>query len=181
LGLFEVVGFGPVDLGLWVLIGVSGLGKTTLSCFVAWMNGLTVFQIAHSRYSGADSGADFDDDLRTVLWRSGCKAKKIYFIMDESNVFWLSLITCSGNYLIAYCELAMPSEESCYQKKRTRAQEQAGKQKTQKDGGWPTRSWAEKSHVDHHLHPTSLMAGNPCKAFSSIIDFNKQFVQISLW
>jgi adenylate kinase family enzyme len=27
------------------LIGVSGAGKTTLSRFVAWMNGLSVFQI----------------------------------------------------------------------------------------------------------------------------------------
>ena len=27
------------------MIGVSGAGKTTLSRFVAWMNGLSVFQI----------------------------------------------------------------------------------------------------------------------------------------
>lgn len=31
--------------GHLLLIGVSGAGKTTLSRFVAWMNGLTVFQI----------------------------------------------------------------------------------------------------------------------------------------
>ena len=29
---------------------------------------------------------DFDEDLRTVLRRSGCKGDKIVFIMDESNV-----------------------------------------------------------------------------------------------
>lgn len=28
-----------------MLIGVSGAGKTTLSRFVAWINGLSVFQI----------------------------------------------------------------------------------------------------------------------------------------
>lgn len=28
-----------------LLIGVSGAGKTTLSRFVAWMNGLSVYQI----------------------------------------------------------------------------------------------------------------------------------------
>ena len=27
------------------MIGVSGSGKTTLSRFVAWLNGLTVFQV----------------------------------------------------------------------------------------------------------------------------------------
>ena len=69
--------------GHLLLIGVSGAGKTTLSRFVAWMNGLTVFQIkVHNKYS-AD---DFDEDLRQVLRRSGCKDEKICFILDESNV-----------------------------------------------------------------------------------------------
>ncbi|CAH1756141.1 13650_t:CDS:10 [Entrophospora sp. SA101] len=69
--------------GHLLLIGVSGSGKTTLSRFVAWMNGLSVFQIkAHNKYTGED----FDEDLRTVLRRSGCKGEKICFILDESNV-----------------------------------------------------------------------------------------------
>ncbi|KAL7751554.1 dynein heavy chain [Sorochytrium milnesiophthora] len=69
--------------GHLLLIGVSGSGKTTLSRFVAWMNGFSVFQIkAHNKYTGED----FDDDLRTVLRRAGCKGEKICFIMDESNV-----------------------------------------------------------------------------------------------
>ncbi|KAJ1568194.1 Cytoplasmic dynein 1 heavy chain 1, partial [Cladochytrium tenue] len=69
--------------GHLLLIGVSGSGKTTLSRFVAWMNGLSVFQIkAHNKYTAAD----FDDDLRGVLRRAGCKGEKICFIMDESNV-----------------------------------------------------------------------------------------------
>lgn len=56
--------------GHLLLIGVSGAGKTTLSRFVAWMNGLTVYQIkVHNKYTAAD----FDEDLRTVLRRSGCK------------------------------------------------------------------------------------------------------------
>ncbi|KAJ2903583.1 putative dynein heavy chain protein [Zalerion maritima] len=69
--------------GHLILIGVSGSGKTTLSRFVAWMNGLKVFQIkVHGKYSAED----FDDDLREVLRRCGCKGEKICFIMDESNV-----------------------------------------------------------------------------------------------
>ena len=69
--------------GHLILIGVSGSGKTTLSRFVAWMNGLKVFQIkVHGNYSAED----FDDDLRDVLRRSGCRGEKICFIMDESNV-----------------------------------------------------------------------------------------------
>ena len=69
--------------GHLILIGVSGSGKTTLSRFVAWMNGLRVFQIkVHGKYSASE----FDDDLRDVLRRTGCKGEKICFIMDESNV-----------------------------------------------------------------------------------------------
>ncbi|WVQ73635.1 hypothetical protein IAR50_003215 [Cryptococcus sp. DSM 104548] len=69
--------------GHLLLIGVSGGGKTTLSRFVAWMNGLSIFQI---KVSNKYTGDDFDDDLRTVLRRAGCKGEKICFIMDESNV-----------------------------------------------------------------------------------------------
>lgn len=47
------------------------------------MNGLSVYQLqVSSRYTAAD----FDDDLRHVLRRAGCKGEKICFIMDESNV-----------------------------------------------------------------------------------------------
>ncbi|KAF6766456.1 dynein [Ephemerocybe angulata] len=69
--------------GHLLLIGVSGSGKTTLSRFVAWMNGLNIFQI---KVSNKYTGEDFDEDLRTVLRRAGCKGEKVCFIMDESNV-----------------------------------------------------------------------------------------------
>jgi len=36
----------------------------------------------HGKYTAAD----FDEDLRTVLRRSGCRGEKMCFIMDESNV-----------------------------------------------------------------------------------------------
>ncbi len=41
-----------------------------------------VWQQVHRRYTAAD----FDDDLRAVLRRSGCKDEKIVFILDESNI-----------------------------------------------------------------------------------------------
>lgn len=47
------------------------------------MNGLSIFQI---KVSNRYTAADFDEDLRTVLRRAGCKGEKICFIMDESNV-----------------------------------------------------------------------------------------------
>ena len=69
-------------LGHLLLVGASGVGKTTLSRFVAWMNNITVFQIKAGRNY---SLIDFDNDLRDVMKRAGVKLDKICFIFDESN------------------------------------------------------------------------------------------------
>ena len=69
-------------LGHILLVGESGAGKTVLTRFVAWMNGLSVFQIkANSKYT-IDN---FDEDLRVLLRRVGVDGEKICFIFDESN------------------------------------------------------------------------------------------------
>ena len=70
-------------IGHLLLVGQSGVGKTTLSRFVSWMNELTVFQIKAGRNYGV---GDFDADLRSIMKRAGCKGEKICFIFDESNV-----------------------------------------------------------------------------------------------
>jgi dynein heavy chain 1 len=75
--------------GHMLLIGVSGGGKTVLSRFVAWMNGLSIFTIkVNNRYTAED----FDDDLRAVMKRAGCADEKICFIFDESNVLESSFL-----------------------------------------------------------------------------------------
>ena len=69
-------------MGHLLLVGESGVGKTVLTKFVSWMNGLTIFTIkANNRYSIED----FDNDLRTLLKRVGVDGEKISFIFDESN------------------------------------------------------------------------------------------------
>lgn len=70
-------------MGHLLLVGDSGAGKTVLSKFVSWMNGLSIFQIkAHSRYGMED----FNDDLRSVMRRVGVDGERVCFIFDESNV-----------------------------------------------------------------------------------------------
>lgn len=65
-----------------LLVGVSGGGKTVLSRFVAWKNALSIFSIkVNNKYRAQD----FENDLRTVMRRSGCEDEKICFIFDESN------------------------------------------------------------------------------------------------
>jgi dynein heavy chain 1 len=70
-------------IGHVLLAGDSGAGKTVLSKFVSWMNGLSIFQIkAHSRYGMED----FCEDLRSVMRRVGVDGERICFIFDEANV-----------------------------------------------------------------------------------------------
>ena len=57
-------------IGHMLLVGASGVGKTTLSRFVSWMNNLIVFQIKAGRNY---SVTDFDEDLRTVMKKAGVK------------------------------------------------------------------------------------------------------------
>jgi dynein heavy chain 1, cytosolic len=70
-------------LGHLLLVGASGVGKTTLARFVAWINNQTVFQIKAGKNYSLDN---FDEDIRSVMRRSGVKGEKICFIFDESNV-----------------------------------------------------------------------------------------------
>ncbi|EGG20698.1 cytoplasmic dynein heavy chain [Cavenderia fasciculata] len=72
-----------------LLIGVSGGGKSVLSRFVAWMNGLSIYTI---KVNNNYKATDFDDDLRMLLKRAGCKEEKICFIFDESNVLESSFL-----------------------------------------------------------------------------------------
>jgi dynein heavy chain 1 len=70
-------------LGHMLLAGASGVGKTVLSKFAAWLGNMSVFQIkAHRGYTLKD----FEDDLRTIMKRAGCKREKIVFLFDESNI-----------------------------------------------------------------------------------------------
>ena len=79
-----------------MLIGTSGAGKTTLSRFVAWMNGLSVFQVkVHNKYTAAD----FDEDLRGVLRRAGCRVSGVYRIFqNELSMFmWQKILVLAND------------------------------------------------------------------------------------
>ena len=65
------------------------------------MNGLSIFEIhIHSRYGDKD----FDEDLKSLLRRSGCKGEKMMFIIDESNVIDSSFLE-KMNILLANSEV----------------------------------------------------------------------------
>ncbi|KAK2722142.1 hypothetical protein QYM36_002631, partial [Artemia franciscana] len=142
--------------GHLLLIGVSGAGKTTLSRFVAWLNGLSVFQIkVHNKYTAAD----FDEDLRQVLRRSGCRGEKIAFIMDESNVLDSGFLE-RMNTLLANGEVPGLFENDEYTTLMTQCKEGAQREGLMLDSSeelykWFTQQVMRNLHVVFTMNPSS--------------------------
>ncbi|KAI8967648.1 dynein heavy chain [Mycotypha africana] len=158
--------------GHLLLIGVSGSGKTTLSRFVAWMNGLSVFQIkVHNKYTGVD----FDDDLRTVLRRAGCKGEKICFIMDESNVLDSGFLE-RMNTLLANAEVPGLFEGDEYASLMTACKEGAQRDGLMLDSNeelykWFNQQVARNLHVVFTMNPPE--GGLASRAATSPALFNR--------
>jgi dynein heavy chain 1, cytosolic len=158
--------------GHLILIGVSGSGKTTLSRFVAWMNGLKVFQIkVHGKYSAED----FDDDLRDVLRRSGTKGEKICFIMDESNVLDSGFLE-RMNTLLANAEVPGLFEGDEFSSLMTACKEGAQRQGLLLDSQeelykWFTQQIVKNLHVVFTMNPPE--DGLSSKAATSPALFNR--------
>ncbi|XP_043279701.1 dynein heavy chain, cytoplasmic isoform X3 [Venturia canescens] len=142
--------------GHLLLIGVSGAGKTTLSRFVAWMNGLSIFQIkVHNKYTGED----FDEDLRQVLRRSGCKDEKIAFILDESNVLDSGFLE-RMNTLLANGEVPGLFEGDEYTTLMTQCKEGAQREGLMLDSNeelykWFTGQVMKNLHVVFTMNPST--------------------------
>ncbi|KAJ9053275.1 dynein heavy chain [Entomophthora muscae] len=158
--------------GHLLLIGVSGSGKTTLSRFVAWMNGLSIFQIkAHNRYTGDD----FDEDLRVVLRRAGCKGEKICFIMDESNVLDSGFLE-RMNTLLANAEVPGLFEGDEYSALMNQCKEAAQREGLMLDSGeelykWFTQQVMKNLHVVFTMNPPEGGLGS--RAATSPALFNR--------
>ncbi|KAF9586482.1 hypothetical protein BGW38_004001 [Lunasporangiospora selenospora] len=158
--------------GHMLLIGVSGSGKTTLSRFVAWMNGLSVFQIkVHNKYSAAD----FDEDLRTVLRRAGCKGEKMCFILDESNVLDSGFLE-RMNTLLANAEVPGLFEGDEYASLMTQCKEGAQRDGLMLDSGeelykWFTEQVMRNLHVVFTMNPPE--GGLASRAATSPALFNR--------
>jgi dynein heavy chain 1 len=158
--------------GHLILIGTSGSGKTTLSRFVAWMNGLSVFQIkVHGKYSAED----FDEDLRGVLKACGCRGQKICFIMDESNVLDSGFLE-RMNTLLANGEVPGLFEGDEYMSLMTACKEGAQRQGLLLDSQeelykWFTQQIVRNLHVVFTMNPPQ--EGLSSKAATSPALFNR--------
>lgn len=139
-----------------LLIGVSGSGKTTLSRFVAWRNNISVFIVkAHANYTAEL----FDEDLRTVLLRSGTKGEKICFIMDEGNVMDTAFLE-RINTLLANGEVPGLFEGDAYSQLMTACKDATQKLGVVADGNDELYRWFSEE-VMSNLHVVFTM--NPAE------------------
>ena len=136
------------------------------------MNGLKVFQIkVHGKYSSED----FDEDLREVLRRSGCKGEKICFIMDESNVLDSGFLE-RMNTLLANAEVPGLFEGDDHAALMTACKEGAQRQGLLLDSQeelykWFTQQIVKNLHVVFTMNPPE--DGLSSKAATSPALFNR--------
>lgn len=88
-------------VGHMLLIGHSGVGKTVLTRFAAWLEGLSVLQINASH---AYTAQKFQEDLRVLLRRTGVQGERVCFIFDEANALDASFLEAM-NALLASGEV----------------------------------------------------------------------------
>lgn len=136
------------------------------------MNGLKVFQIkVHGKYSAED----FDDDLRDVLRRCGCKGEKICFVMDESNVLDSGFLE-RMNTLLANAEVPGLFEGDEFAALMTACKEGAQRQGLLLDSQeelykWFTQQIVKNLHVVFTMNPPE--DGLSSKAATSPALFNR--------
>jgi len=136
------------------------------------MNGLKVFQIkVHGKYSGED----FDEDLRDVLRRCGCKGEKICFIMDEANVLDSGFLE-RMNTLLANAEVPGLFEGDEFAALMTACKEGAQRQGLLLDSQeelykWFTQQIVKNLHVVFTMNPPQ--GGLASKAATSPALFNR--------
>jgi len=97
------------------------------SCFLRFFVVCFIFTETVLKVHRKYAAADFDEDLRNVLRRSGCKGEKIVFIMDESNVLDSSFLE-RMNTLLANGEVPGLFEGDEYSALMTQCKEGAQRQ-----------------------------------------------------
>ncbi|AAS51484.1 ACR258Wp [Eremothecium gossypii ATCC 10895] len=75
--------------GHGILVGPNYSGKTTITRFVAWMNGIKVVRPTIHRHFTIEN---FDEFLKQMLLRCGTESEKICLIIDESNILETSFL-----------------------------------------------------------------------------------------
>ncbi|KAK6461715.1 hypothetical protein DFJ63DRAFT_288581 [Scheffersomyces coipomensis] len=141
--------------GHMILVGPSASGKSTLTKFVAWMNGLKLITLNVNRNYQL---ADFDFTLRNVLTKCA-RGEKICFIIDESNILETSFVE-RMNTLLANAEIPGLFEGEDYTALMNLCLEQSHSQGLLLDSKdelyrWFTEQISENLHVVFNISDTT--------------------------
>lgn len=132
--------------GHMILVGPCTSGKTTLTNFVAWVNGLKVIQLNVSKNY---SLLDFDATLRHILLRCAT-GEKICFIIDESSILETSFVE-RMNTLLANAEIPGLFEGDEFNNLMNLCSEQAHSQSLLLDSNEELYDWFTKQ-ISENLH-----------------------------
>jgi len=136
-------------------MGNYKLGLVIIIIVIAYviMNHLQVK--VHNKYTAAD----FDEDLRQLLRRAGCKDEKICFMLDESNVMESGFLE-RMNTLLANGEVPGLFEGDEYTTLMTQCKEGAQREGLMLDSAeelykWFTHQVMKNLHVVFTMNPSS--------------------------
>lgn len=132
--------------GHMILVGPCTSGKTTLTKFVAWMNGLKIVQLNVNKNYRL---IDFDSTLRQILIRCAT-GDKLCFIIDESSILETSFIE-RMNTLLANAEIPGLFEGDEFNNLISLCQEHAYAQNLLLDSEEELYDWFKKQ-ISENLH-----------------------------
>ncbi|ODV77051.1 uncharacterized protein CANTADRAFT_86169 [Suhomyces tanzawaensis NRRL Y-17324] len=159
--------------GHMILVGPSTSGKTTLSKFVAWMNGLKVVQLNVYKNYGIEN---FDSKLKEILLRCA-KGERVCFIIDESSILDTSFIE-RMNTLLANAEIPGLFEGDEFTSLMSLCLEQSNSQGLLLDSdeelySWFTKQISENLHVIFNITESGTSNSNRPAVISSPALFNR--------
>ncbi|KAK6455692.1 dynein heavy chain, cytosolic [Scheffersomyces xylosifermentans] len=157
--------------GHMILVGPSTSGKSTLTRFVAWMNGLKYVQLSVNRNYSID---DFDANLRSILIKCA-RGEKICFVIDESSIMETSFIE-RMNTLLANAEIPGLFEDDEYSSLMSLCLDQSHSQGLLLDSHEELYTWFTEQ-VSQNLHVIFTISdtkdGNSTAVISSPALFNR--------
>lgn len=167
--------------GHMILAGISTSGKTTLSKFVAWVNGLKVIQLSVTRNYGIEN---FDTTLREILILCA-KGERICFIIDESSIMETSFIE-RMNTLLANAEIPGLFEGDDYNALMTLCLEQSNNQGLLLDTpeelySWFTRQISENLHVIFNISGKDTVISSPALFNRCVLSWMGDWLDESLF
>ncbi|KAI5952826.1 DYN1 [Candida jiufengensis] len=149
--------------GHMILIGPSSSGKSTLSKFVAWINGLKVVQLNVRTGYTIDT---FDDTLRQLLLRCA-DGEKICLLIDESSIVEASFVE-RMNILLANAEIPGLFEGDSHQLLMKKCLEKSQSQGLALESERELNNWFTEQ-LSQNLHVIFTIGETPTGASGNVI------------